>query len=388
MLIIRLLRFLRGYICFSASEGFPERFLNLCNQAGAAVWDISWRKDVMLGKTDRRGFALMQACAAPAGVKLEAGRRVGLPFFLHTYRLRFGLLLGLCVCVLSLSLLSGMVWTIEVHGNERVAEEEILRVMEAQGLRLGTRRNHLDAREMSRAALPQLPGVGWISLNLRGSSAMVEVREELPLAPRETDTPQDIEAAKAGQLVVMELYGGSAAAGPGQAVLPGDLLAGGVIRNADDSVRLVHAMAYAVARTHIACGACVPRAAEVRRVAVETTRYSICFLWFKIPLWPAPKGAAAAWEDTFAWITSGGKAMPLALARATYVHEEPQTRVKNDSQLRMAAAEAFFDREYQALRAAQVIRQEVSVALGEDRCEIALEGAAYENVGVAREIQR
>ena len=386
MLIIRLLRFLRGYICFSASEGFPERFLNLCNQAGAAVWDITWRKGAMLGKTDRRGFALMQACAEPAGVKLEAGRRVGLPFFLHTYRLRFGLLLGLCMCVLNLSVLSGMVWTIEINGCERVPQEEIRRVMEAQGLRLGVRRKALDARAMSQAALAQLPGVGWISLNLRGSSAVIEVREELSLGPQETEIPQNIVAAKAGQLVVLELYSGSAEARPGQAVLPGDLLAGGIVQNRDNSARLVHAMAYAVARTPIACGAVVPRAGEVRRVTVEKTRYSICFLWFKIPLWPAPKNSEAAWEDTFAWVTAGGKAMPLALARASYIRLEPQARVKNDNQLRLAAAEAFFAGEYECLRAAQVIRQAVAANLGEDRCEISMDGAAYENIGRTEEI--
>jgi hypothetical protein len=151
-------------------------------------------------------------------------------------------------------------------------------------------------------------------------------------------------------------------------------------------------MAYAVARTPIACGAVVPRTGEVRRVTVEKTRYSICFLWFKIPLGLAPKNSEATephrrwWEDQFTWITAGGKAMPLALARASYVRLQPQARVKNDSQLRLAAAEAFFVGEYHCLRAAQVIRQAVAADLGEDRCEISMEGAAYENIGKTEEI--
>jgi hypothetical protein len=122
---------------------------------------------------------------------------------------------------------------------------------------------------------------------------------------------------------------------------------------------------------------------------VRKTGYAVCFLGFRIPLGFAPKrgqAAAITWEDTFTWITAGGKAMPLALARVSYIEPEPQARVRNDSQLRLAAAEAFFEAEYQTLRAAQVIRQAVAADLGEDGCEIRLEGTAFENIGIAQGI--
>ena len=384
MLLIRLLRFLRGYICFTASDGFPERFLNLCNQAGVAIWDVQWRGDTMLGKTDPKGFRRMQPCAEPAGIVLKAHKKVGLPFFLRTYRRRAGLLIGLALCITILSVLSGMVWTIAVTGNERVPTEDILRVMTAHGVKTGAWRKSLDPRGISAVAQRELPGVAWLSLNLRGSSAVVEVREILPKDEPAPDAPRDIVAAKAGQLKILEIYAGSAAARPNQAVPAGALLAGGIVQNADGSARLMRAEAYAVARTSVACQAAATRRETLEQVSIHKTHYTLRLLFLKIPLSPAPKGVESALllEDRADW-APGGRVMPLGLERRTYLAFASQGRGKNDRQLRLSAAAAFFAQEYNVLRAAQILRQEVEVHLGEPACNVLLRGAAYENVARA-----
>ncbi|MCL2495045.1 MAG: sporulation protein YqfD [Oscillospiraceae bacterium] len=384
MLLIRFIRFLRGYICFTAADGFPERFLNLCNQAGAAIWDVEWQGGTMRGRTDRRGFRLLQPCAEPAGITLQVNRRVGLPFFLHAYRRRAGLLIGLALCITLLSVLSNTIWTISVTGNEKVPTEEVLHVMAALGVKAGVWRGRLDSREISAAAQRELPGVAWLSLNLRGSSAVVELREILPKDEPGPEEPRNIVAAKAGQLKVIEVYTGSAAARPNQAVPAGALLAGGVVQNADGSARLVRAEAYAVARTSVACQAAAARRETIEQAALLATRYTLCLLWLRIPLGPVPGGAqgAALLTDRRDW-APGGRVMPLAIERRTWLSFAPRERVKNDRQLRLSAAAAFFAQEYNVLRAAQVIRQEVEVNLGEPACNVLLRGAAYENVGRA-----
>ena len=385
MLFIRFLRFLRGYICFTASDGFPERFLNLCNQAGAAIWDVQWQGSAMHGKTDRRGFRLIQPCAEPAGITLHANKRVGLPFFLHTYRRRVGMLIGLALCVTLLGILSNTIWTISVVGNEAVPSEEIFQVMADHGVKTGVWRGKLDAREISAEAQRKLPGVAWLSLNLRGSSAVIEVREILPKDEPGPDEPRNIVAAKAGQLKVIEVYAGSALARPNQAVPAGALLAGGVVQNADGSARLVRADAYVVARTSVACQAAAARRETAEQVDLRATRYTLCLLWFRIPLGPNPKGLGdtVLLTDRFDWAPLG-RVMPLGVERRSWLAFTPRERGKNDRQLRLSAAAAFFSQSYSVLRAAQVIRQEVEVNLGEPACNVLLRGAAYENIAKAQ----
>jgi hypothetical protein len=156
------------------------------------------------------------------------------------------------------------------------------------------------------------------------------------------------------------------------------------VENADATHRYVRAVAYAVARTNIECKAAVPRRETLAHVALPKTHYTLCFLNFRIPLGPRPKNADPQWTTRFAWEGRGGRVLPLALERVSSVAFEPQERVKNDRQLRLAAAEQFYATAYQALRAAQVLEQEVTVQLGEESCEVALEGHAYENIGEAR----
>jgi similar to stage IV sporulation protein len=384
--LIKLLRFLRGYHCFCAAEGFPERFLNLCNQAGIAVWDIAWHKGALRGKTDRRGYRRMRTCAEPAGVRLTEIKRTGLPFLLHSYRYRCGMPAGFLVCVATLAVLSQMIWTIEVTGNQRVAAEDILTVAASLGIRPGAWRKNINARDVSQAALRQLPVLTWLAVNLRGSSAVIEVREALLPNPRDEQTPQNIIARKAGQIKIIEVYSGSQAVRPGQAVLPGDLLAGSAVANADATHRYVRASAYAVARTNIVCRGAALRQTAPLRMQKKRTHYTLCLLQFSIPIGPRPKpnSAAITFEDHFTWEPkSTGKHLPLSLLRRTEYTYAPQPRGKTDSQLQLAAAAAFFAAEWETLRAAQVLRQEVRLHVREDACEIWLQGTAYENIGVA-----
>jgi len=388
MLFVRLMRFLRGYICFTASDGFPERFLNLCNQNEVALWNISWNKNNMHGCTDRRGYLAMHDCAEPAGVVLKARCKRGLPFFLHEYRKRVGLLVGLIFFIAALAVLSGMIWSIEVQGHDRIAEEEILRVMEEQGLRLGVRRQLLDPAAMSEAAHQQLEGVAWIALNLRGSTAVIELREEIELIEStEPETPQNIIAAKAGQIRIFELYAGQAETSVGQAVAAGGLLAGGRIQNLDETYRLVGADAYVVARTSVLVEGEMRRENTVHRVGITRTHVSVRFLNMNIPLGPRPRNfdERLALRTAFMWAPQA-RDMPLGIDRLTLIELTPQQRIKTDQQLQLAAAEAFFDQLYWQLRAAQVVEQEVVLELAQENARIVMRGTAYENIGIAQQI--
>jgi len=308
------------------------------------------------------------------------------------------MLVGFLACVASLAALSGRVWTIEVLGNHQVSSARILEVMREEGVRQGAKRGNLAATEINDRALQKLPGISWISLNLRGSSAVIEVREELPADMPQPDDPQDVVARKTGQLRVLEVYRGRPHAGVGDTVLEGGVIAGGAIENKDLTMRHVRAAAYAVARTRIATEIYAARKEALDRVDITKTHYTVCILGLRIPLGPRPKsgdkrqksGIREEWLTRFVYAPKSGdrrKEMPLALERVSFVAFPVRERVKNDRQLRAAAAERLFDEGFRTLRTAQFLRQEVAVSLGADDCVITLDGSAYENIGVERAMQ-
>ena len=355
--------------------------MNLCNQAGAAMWNVTWHGSNMHGVTDRNGFVAMLQCAPAAGIALKATGKRGLPFAVHTYRRRVGLLGGLAACLITLAVLSSMIWTIEVQGNETIATEEILHVLHEHGLRLGMRRNSLDPRVMAEVAQQALPGVGWLSINLRGSSAVIELREEQTVQPGfALNEPQHIIAAKAGQIRVFELYQGAAEVQVGDAVYAGALLANARMQNRDETFRYVAADAYVVARTVVAGQGEAARSRSVNRLVPGSTRYRLQVLNFIIPL---GRQVQATTIDTTFSLALGGRIMPLALHRHSEVATQPQQRILTDRQLQLAAASAFFSWAYTHTRAAQMLEQDIIVELTQDYARVMLAGAAYENIGFA-----
>ena len=47
MLFVNFVRFILGYICFTATGGFPERFLNLCRLNKIILWDLKNKNGIM-----------------------------------------------------------------------------------------------------------------------------------------------------------------------------------------------------------------------------------------------------------------------------------------------------------------------------------------------------
>ncbi|MDR1464535.1 MAG: sporulation protein YqfD [Oscillospiraceae bacterium] len=384
MLLLRLLRFLRGYVRFRAADGFPERFLNLCAQDDIPVWDAQRAGGVLSGFTTIPGYKAMCHCAKAAGMRLRMDQKIGLPFFLHRYRRRAGMLVGLLLFLLCLACLSGMIWSIEVSGNGRVPAEIILQACEDQGLRIGLRRSRLDAADMEKRLLEIMPQLSWASINLSGSSVVVEVREALDGVSVENNTPQNVVASKAGQLEVLEVYAGHPEAKLGQAVLPGQLLASGAMANRDGSTRYLAARAYVVARTRLELDAYVLRAPARQLVTLEKTHYTLRFLWLQIPLGPQPKNADAlqCYVDRRI-LTAGGKALPCWIERRSYLALTPGTMALSDKELRLTAAERLLTDGWRQFSQAAFLRQEITVDLTEGGCRMAMTGTLQENIGVS-----
>lgn len=239
MLIVQLIRSLLGYVEFTGTGGFPERFLNLCVKYRIPLWDLRNHGDSFTGKTTIRGYKGIRPAAHRSGVRLRIRARRGLPFLTAKNKKRVGLLIGLLIAVLFVGVLSSRIWTVSVEGNDRIPEEQILAVAETLGVQMGARRKTLDAESFSEALLRDIDGLSWAALNIDASKAVIEVRESIPKPEiSDTQTPANIIAAEDGVLTKVEVYSGTAALPVGSAVLKGDLLISGVVKNLDNSETL------------------------------------------------------------------------------------------------------------------------------------------------------
>lgn len=249
MFLLELMRYIRGYVKFSAKGVFIERFLNLAARDRVPIWDGRKRGDQFTGKTVAGSYIRLRPHAKKAGVKIRVIEKHGAPFKRYRYRKRTGLLIGFAVFFVFLFMMSRFIWRIDVSGSELVGESEILSALEELGVSQGKLRSSIDVRGVERRALLKLDGLSWIALNIQGSTVHVAVRESEP-SPMMIDPhmPCNVVASKSGQIVSMTVYDGQPLKAVGDTVLEGDIIISGITQDRLGQNMFRHARAQVKAR--------------------------------------------------------------------------------------------------------------------------------------------
>ncbi|MBP0963380.1 MAG: sporulation protein YqfD, partial [Oscillospiraceae bacterium] len=174
-----LIRYFRGWVRFRVTGGFPERFINLCALKGLPLWDGQRRGEECFFTTRAACYRRLRPCAKGAGVRLKVVERGGLPFGLHRRRKRWGLVVGAAVCVALLVASSHFLWNVRVVGNHRLEEQLVLEKLETLGVKPGVRLNGIDVQSVERRLMLELEELGWVAVNLQGSTAVVQLQERV-----------------------------------------------------------------------------------------------------------------------------------------------------------------------------------------------------------------
>ena len=125
----------------------------------------------------------------------------------HRGRAGFG---GLVFFLMIISLLSTRIWTINVVGNEKVTDKQVLEVFKDLGVYSGARISKINVEDVQELAKSELGDLSWLALNIRGSAATIEVREQIKKPKVEKQNPCNIVASYGGQIVKLEVYEGQA----------------------------------------------------------------------------------------------------------------------------------------------------------------------------------
>lgn len=249
MILLTLIRYLHGFVKFRVQGAFIERFLNLAARDRIPIWNGKKRKDVYTGHTTPKSYRRLRPHAKKSGVTLRVVEKHGLPFKRRRYRKRTGLLTGLGVFFALIFLTGRFIWRVEVSGNQRIPEHEIISVLDKIGVNPGVLRSSVDVRGAERRVLLALEDLSWIALNIKGSTVYAVVRER-DLKPPMVDpkVPCNVIAARSGQITAMVVYEGQAVKAVGDAVLEGEMLASGITEDRLGQNLFRHARARVMAR--------------------------------------------------------------------------------------------------------------------------------------------
>ena len=221
-------------------SGFSvERFVNLAAFKGIYIWDICPDRTGVLMKVDIKGFKALKECARKTKCRYVIVEKRGLPFTLHRYKKRKILAAGVLFFILGLYGLSSFVWVVEVTGNERIKEEEILSYCQQLGLAPGKLKFGMEPGEISEELIQKFEDISWVSVSIQGTNAQIQIVETIPKTEVvDRQRPQNVVAAKDGVIESIAVSAGTPLVKAGDVVEQGDTLVSGevIIRDADTEV--------------------------------------------------------------------------------------------------------------------------------------------------------
>lgn len=359
MFIIQLIRIFMGFVTFSASGGFPERFVNLCRQNNIPLWDLQNKRGTIFAKTTINGYKSIRESAHRSGMHLQIVKRTGFPFFTHSNRRRVGVAVGFCISIILVSLLSSMLWSVRVTGNEKIPDELILQAFSEYGVRVGVPKSRIDVKYAAEQALLSVDGLTWASVNINGSSATIEVRENVAIPQLvDKETPCNIVAAEDGVISTVEVFEGEADTRVGSAVHKGDLLISGVVTNKDLSESLKHAEGNVRARVQKNITADFS-AYAFYGMSSEKIRYSLFLFGLRIPL-----GKAVGTENYYKserYLSNGSVSLPIGvITERTYSFSEALSFLSEEEKI-LYAAKAYMMQKKALSEVSEILTEKISV---------------------------
>lgn len=384
MLSERFESFLRGSVRFSVSGGFTAQFLSLCNQNNIRLMQMKTVDGGIRAVVFRDAFEKVSAFAEKSGAQLTVHRRKGMPFVLHRYRLRWGIMTGIVLGAMLVGVLSSMVWQVQINGCENISEEYIRSFFEEMGVKPGVLQTSIDIQKCRDRALTQMEAVSWVTVYLKGCIACIEVRERAPVAEQKEQECSNLVASYGGEIIRADVYAGHGYVKVGQAVAQGDLLVGGGIVMKNGAFRLVNAKADIEARTERTISLCQTQQKEVSVIEKATVVNGLCWFGLQIPFQSAFGKEKCEESQTFA----DGKAvvLPVGLFRRGH-RKTTQRNISLSENITLLQTFSLFALEQmQVMQNKRILEREVTVRREQNGVSVQARYVCEENICTVREL--
>lgn len=373
-------RFIFGYVTFRARDGFAERFINICTAQEIPLWNISKLGNCITACTTVAGYKKIRKASSESSMKVRLVKKHGIPFIISNNRDKLGLVIGFFVFSVGMIFLSGRVWTVNVTGNSAVSSQRIEQAFDESGLHIGTRSSKLDRQKIVADALIKTKEISWATINIRGCTANIEVREAVdkPEVEKKKNTTSNIVASKDGQVEIVEAYQGTPGVKAGQTVMKGSLLISGIKQTKSDTNLFSHAQGYVVAGTAITVKSETERNAKNYRSESQ----KVCSLYIfgkEFSLRKDMQGDICHLNKTRAVIN--GVVLPFGINYRTCTTLTEEKSTSGDAGARLEALNDYSLQSYNRTLHTQIISQNISVSESENRITLTGEYNCYENIG-------
>lgn len=241
--MLRLIRYLKGYLLIKVWGFSTERFMNLCSNHNIFLWNIKNYGSYYTMCISLKGFYELRSITRKTGTRVVIAKRYGLPFLLPQMKKRKIFMAGLIGSLFFWIWMMGYIWNIEIQGNFYVTQDVFMDFLRRQGIESGIKKSELDIEALEKAIRNEYSIVTWTSAQVDGTKLVIQIKEN-DLITREEEKEikeegYDLVADKAGTVVSIITRNGVPKVKEGELVEIGDVLVEGSIPiyNEDSTIR-------------------------------------------------------------------------------------------------------------------------------------------------------
>lgn len=260
----------------------PERLLNAMSECGIEFWQSVPLDDFCIRfKIHSADYPAINSLRGMSGLEIKVlSSRGGGRITKHIKR-RIALFSCFAVFILLLAASSLFIWNIDVRGNEKISDAEIIRTLGECGVNYGTFWPNVSSDLVRSQMLLKLDGVSWVTVNLHNSKAEVVVHERVN-KPEIYEKGEfcDILADKSGIITKMSVFEGERRVAVGDTVTAGEVLVSGLCQSETGDDRFTHAKADVEARTWYDITAVTPLY-QTYKTGTHTSKRRMSFVFGK-----------------------------------------------------------------------------------------------------------
>jgi similar to stage IV sporulation protein len=371
--------FLVGYrVCRTASESLA-RVIDVCR-----ALDISFREvELVDGYADFIIpfwlFGKLKRKLESENVELSLVSSHGIPGLLLRYRHRYGFTVAVVISVLLVILSGQVIWDVRIDGERRLTEQEVREVLRECGLERGTLISSIDAGVLENRVMIFSDDIAWISVNVIGTVAEVEIRElEFTERDEEIGNASNIVASHCGKIVGFENISGSIVVEIGEEVAEGQLLISGIYGDEENGFRYTNPKGRVLAEVERSFEIEVPRV-ETKKSYKEGVKCEKYLIFFKkrIKFFSNYRNLPPTCDkidiEEFL-LAPSGKELPIGIFETRYLEYEYVSEVRDDETLSRIAKQRLDAVILSELADAEILRKNIEYELYEDkivlRCKI------------------
>ena len=241
-MMIKLLKYLKGYLRIRVWGFSTERFMNLCSNKNILLWDIVQDGENYYMCVSLKGFWQLKEVTRKTGTRVVICERHGLPFFVPTLRTRIVFVVGLFLAVGFWIWSSFYIWDIRLSGNYRITEDVFSTFLRRQEVEVGMRKGELNIEELEKEIRRTFTEITWTSARLTGTKLYISIKEnDAPIVSvvESSEDGMNLITDYAGEVVSMIVRSGVPKVAIGDLVEEGSLLVEGKVPvfNEDATVR-------------------------------------------------------------------------------------------------------------------------------------------------------